>query len=549
MMAQAVFSIGWPLSHLFLLRQLLAVSVSLYPTLAFFPSPPLAAPSSGMFAQRAHNAIPSIFFTMHAIHDNDCDLLLEHTVQEKLDRIAFGYKMHMDSMLRTLATDIEFSTKIEKCLLKQSSQLLLMSERYRRKQSIMEECLNANYQVVQQLLLGDAHAEGGTRGTRMNRFQNIQFSIPSRAGLSSDNDLSTMLGNGGMANNNKGVGGGERSSTTMKETEGYDTAKQVIHHTARDWTLGSTPCRDATNGWIVNAISENASTNAQHHLDRSVLRVLVPGAGLGRLAYDISTSVKLWGVAAIDDVQVEANDSSITMAFAAQSVLDMLKKNTQSRIYPFVSDPQTNEIDSTKRFEGEVFPDEIAIESFQHCNVLKGELNTLPNLSFTVGDFVSTYSQNAKQGMYDVVATSFFIDTATNIYEYVMIMKHLLHSSESSIWVNVGPVQWHPCALLHPTVDELKDIMEVSGFELITWEIAKGAVAYRHPDDGGQDDGFSSGARYTRSEAYRPLRFVARLKVDHVGVEEVDDDLPLRIEYCEYLNEVANGGTGGSAGT
>ena len=169
----------------------------------------------------------------------------------------------------------------------------------------------------------------------------------------------------------------------------------------------------------------------------------------------------------------------------------------------------------------------------------------LHNLSYTVGDFVYTYSQNDKLGMFDVIATSFFIDTATNIYEYIMIMKHLLlepttsDDDNVSLWINCGPVQWHPCALLRPTVDELKDILEICGFELLTWEIADEIVAYRHPDDCGVGVGGSQ-ARYTRSEAYRPLRFVARLLP--VGDDDVSEDLPMRIEYCEYLNGVANGG-------
>jgi len=107
----------------------------------------------------------------------------------------------------------------------------------------------------------------------------------------------------------------------------------------------------------------------------------------------------------------------------------------------------------------------------------------------------------------------------------------LLQKDKSSVWVNCGPVQWHPCAMLRPTVDELEDILQACGFQLITWEIANEAVAYRHPDDFAPLD-----ARYTREEGYRPLRFVARLS----GFNSADD-LQERIEYIDYLNEVANG--------
>jgi hypothetical protein len=355
--------------------------------------------------------------------------------------------------------------------------------------------------------------------------------------MKEEGDDSLMLGNGGVADKDR-------------ETEGYDTAKQVIHHTARDWTLGASPCRELTNGWIVNALVENTlATIKTRTEDRtSALRVLVPGAGLGRVAYDIATCGSLMEEAGIN-VHVEANDSSVTMALATKSVLEIIQQQPvqQYQIYPFVSDPQRNEIDSAKRFEMELFPDFDAFESYQTYNdVFKGENNDaetalLPNLSYTVGDFVSTYSRNAKQGKYDVIATSFFLDTATNIYQYIMIMKHLLHSSEVSLWINCGPVQWHPCALLRPTVDELRDMLEASGFELITWEISEKIVAYRHPDDSGVGEGLE--ARYTRSEGYRPLRFVARLAGDPPTNIEDNSDLPLRIEYCEYLNGVANSGS------
>eukprot|EP00985_Skeletonema_marinoi_P008004 scaffold3563_cov240-Skeletonema_marinoi.AAC.1 len=55
----------------------------------------------------------------------------------------------------------------------------------------------------------------------------------------------------------------------------------------------------------------------------------------------------------------------------------------------------------------------------------------------------------------------------------------------NGVWVNCGPVQWHPCALLRPTVEQLKDMLQVAGFELISWSVADEAVAYRHPDDVG----------------------------------------------------------------
>ena len=502
---------------------------------------PTAAFSIGTHRRSTH--IKVSLASIHQHHeDNDIQQQqLEQVILQKLQRITTGYETHINNMIQALEVELELCIKTENCLLRgisSENNSLLLSDKYKNKSSTTKQCFDTNYQVVQQLLLGPSSTDTS------NLLQKIQC-YPS----TSDNNEDLMLGNGGVTN------------TKQKEIDGYDTAQQVIHHTSRDWTSGSKSCREATNGWIVNALVENtltSTTASSSTTDRRELRVLVPGAGLGRLAYDIATSTKLqdYGV----DVHVEANDSSVTMAYATQSVLKIISSSQQQQyvIYPFISDPTRNEVDSKKRFEYEMFPDDDALDSYQRYyygsssdnnnNTNEDTANTntlLPNLSYTVGDFVSTYSQSTKQSQYDIIATSFFLDTATNIYEYIMIMKHLLKQqpSTTSLWVNCGPVQWHPCALLHPSVDELYDMLVVCGFELISWEVDNEVVAYRHPDDcGSVMEGEEGTARYTRSEGYRPLRFVARL-VDEDGDDnnDNDDDLPLRIEYCEYLNGVANG--------
>jgi len=485
-------------------------------------------------------------------HQDITDIQLEQVIQQKLQSITTGYETHINNMIQSLEVELELCIKTEKCLLRDISQLdnynnsLLLSEKYRSKSNIMKQCFDTNYQVVQQLLLGPSSTDTS------NLLQKIQFATTNPS--TSDNSQDLMLGNGGVTN------------TKQKEIDGYDTTQQVIHHTSRDWTSGSKSCREATNGWIVNALVENISTtiisssSSSSTAGRRELRVLVPGAGLGRLAYDIATSTILQDHCGVD-VHVEANDSSVTMAFATQSVLEIISSQQQQyMIYPFISDPTRNEVDSKKRFEYEMFPDDDALDAYRRYyyrssadnnnnnSIAKEDTKTntlLPNLSYTVGDFISTYSQGIKQSQYDIIATSFFLDTATNIYEYIMIMKHLLkqqQSSTTSLWINCGPVQWHPCALLHPTVDELYDMLVVCGFELISWEVDNEAVAYRHPDDcGSVMEGEERAARYTRSEGYRPLRFVARLVNDGEDADAADDDLSLRIEYCEYLNGVANG--------
>ena len=291
------------------------------------------------------------------------------------------------------------------------------------------------------------------------------------------------------------------SKNNGEEEEPYDTASHIITHLARDWTASCASIRKDTHGWIVEQL-----LNYHHQLDSTRLNhsqlspVLIPGAGMARLAFDIAFTQS-----SNDDgleiefypFAVEAVDNSLVMATAAYHVLhhhnDKEEGGDNMNIYPIAADPFINEVDTQRRWEQALFPED------EVSNQLRG-LNTTnqPKLSYVVGNFVSIYASQSKHGLYGSVATCFFIDTATNIYEYIITIRNLLRSG--GVWVNLGPVQWHSNAQLQPSTNELKDIITLAGFKIEHWEICDKLLAYRHPDD------IRIG---TRSESYRPLKFVA----------------------------------------
>jgi hypothetical protein len=171
------------------------------------------------------------------------------------------------------------------------------------------------------------------------------------------------------------------------------------------------------------------------------------------------------------------------------------------KVYPFVSDPFTNEFDTQRRWEPTELLDDDTSNIFTHLD--RQQSNHRPRLSYVVGDFVSIYSSPLKSGVYGSIATCFFIDTATNIYEYILTIRNLLRIG--GVWINLGPVQWHQNAQLQPSTEELKGIIVLAGFNIIHWEVNNELLAYRHPDD------ILTG---TRAEAYRPLKFVVILGPD-----------------------------------
>ncbi|KAB5551603.1 hypothetical protein DKX38_008914 [Salix brachista] len=57
------------------------------------------------------------------------------------------------------------------------------------------------------------------------------------------------------------------------------------------------------------------------------------------------------------------------------------------------------------------------------------------------GDFVEVYSDPSHVGVWDAVVTCFFIDTAHNIIEYIEIISRIL--KDGGVWINLGPLLYH----------------------------------------------------------------------------------------------------------
>ena len=307
------------------------------------------------------------------------------------------------------------------------------------------------------------------------------------------------------------------SSKSSLESEPYDTASHIITHLARDWTATGVSIRKETHDWIVNELLQyhhQVAGSAECSNQSLLSPVLVPGAGMGRLAFEIAlaqdTNTQNYPFA------VEAVDNSLVMASSAYHMLQQFTSNVENRqtIYPLASDPFVNEEDNQRRWEAATFPE--GRVSNQLLNIQQSS-HEQPSLSYVVGDFVNIYSSPSKHGIFGAIATCFFIDTATNIYEYILTIRNLLRTG--GVWLNLGPIQWHNNAQLQPSANELKDIIMLSGFKIIHWEISEELVAYRHPDD------IKVG---TRVEAYRPLKFVAVLQPnDHYPSNEARANISL----------------------
>lgn len=284
-------------------------------------------------------------------------------------------------------------------------------------------------------------------------------------------------------NNNKGHGRVDKETTsrmhhqTVSEStvaSSYETSSQVVAHVVRDWTPLGARLRQSMYNWCRRQL-RTAPTKAF---------VLVPGAGMGRLAFD---------VAALDGHSVEANDSSLMMAAAAHHLWHAID-NKEWTLHPFALDYFTNEVNSQERYQ------KFVVQS-------PSSFGMRGSLSYTIGDFCEIYGA-IQEPRYHAIITCFFLDTAKNVYEYLSIIHNLLLPGGQ--WIHVGPLQWHSNAQLHPAADELRELVEGMGFRVRHWSQDRQPMDYRlDPHKGRQS---------TKFEGFRPLRISAIKKDTPRGV-------------------------------
>ena len=305
----------------------------------------------------------------------------------------------------------------------------------------------------------------------------------------------------------------EAGTTTAAPTgdAAYSQARQILAHLARDWSTAGFSVRQTLYPWCQDQLHQYSYDDADNsNANRSVL---VPGAGLGRLAWELAQ----------DGWTVHALEASPVMAAAAASMLHYRPTNDEEtnrstiRIHPYAMDMFANEVDANGRYESVPVPD---VRPGKALRRQRGPSQSQGYLSYTIGLFggdstpttstttTSTSSRAAHiEQPYAAIVTCFFIDTATNIYDYLDTIAASVE--RGGLWINVGPLQWHGNAIVSMTVTDLRSVLESDCqdqrcWEILEWSVDPEPVPYRTSDD------ISQQPRSTNYDGFRPLRFVAR---------------------------------------
>ncbi|XP_010557022.1 PREDICTED: carnosine N-methyltransferase-like isoform X2 [Tarenaya hassleriana] len=157
-----------------------------------------------------------------------------------------------------------------------------------------------------------------------------------------------------------------------------DKVRCIIRNIVRDWAVEGQKERDQCYKPILEELD---SLFPNRRKQSPPPACLVPGAGLGRLALEISCLGFI----------SQGNEFSYYMMICSSFILN-------------------------------------------HAGITDG-------FSMCGGEFVEVYKDPSQEGMWDAVVTCFFIDTAHNVIEYIEIISKVL--KDGGVWINLGPLLYH----------------------------------------------------------------------------------------------------------
>ncbi|CAM9860404.1 unnamed protein product [Lampetra planeri] len=161
----------------------------------------------------------------------------------------------------------------------------------------------------------------------------------------------------------------------------------------------------------------NEQQKNNHKQQQKSPRVLVPGSGLGRLAWEITRL----------GYSCQGNEFSLFMLFTSHYILNRCHEVDSVRLYPWVL-----QFSNTRRAWDRVRP--VLVPDVDPSALPPGA-----DFSMSAGDFLEVYSLDVD--VWDCVATCFFLDTAHNVIAYIELIWQVL--KPGGVWINMGPLLYH----------------------------------------------------------------------------------------------------------
>lgn len=200
-----------------------------------------------------------------------------------------------------------------------------------------------------------------------------------------------------------------------------DKARSTLRQFYRDWTTAGAAEREVCFAPIMETMKAERKRTG-----REKLSVLVPGAGLGRLVFNLCQ----------DGYEAEGNEISYHSLFASAYILNECPEPGHHSIFPWAHSFSNHRL-RANHLRSYPVPDIHPATALGQRTGSAAE----GSMAMCAADFLCGYYDEDHADMYDAVASVFFLDTAPNLVRYLEVIKHCLRPG--GVLINVGPLLWH----------------------------------------------------------------------------------------------------------
>ena len=201
----------------------------------------------------------------------------------------------------------------------------------------------------------------------------------------------------------------------MIEPKDVQSVRAALKQCVRDWSSAGAAERQESYAQVIDEVQRNFPS--PRYPNGLKVKVLTPGAGLGRLSFEIARL----------GYSSQGNEQSYFLLLASDFLLNRTKRTHELTLCPYIHD-----LTNTHQFQDTVrtvtLPDRCPAQ----------ELTWEDDFSMVAGDFVGVYSAHPCE--WDCVVTCFCIDKAVNILKYIETIWRTL--KPGGIWVNFGPLRY-----------------------------------------------------------------------------------------------------------
>eukprot|EP01080_Neovahlkampfia_damariscottae_P007479 gene7479-11803_t len=241
-----------------------------------------------------------------------------------------------------------------------------------------------------------------------------------------------------------------KKNTIKTNPSNYDKVLSTLKQFVRDWSTEGKEERTVCYGLILNTLVKYFKTPSTN------IKVLTPGAGLGRLSWEIANL----------GFTSEGNECTYFMLIASNFILNQTKFIEEFEIFPYTH-VQSNHLMRKDQQRSVKIPD-----------INPSILPENSNFSMVAGDFLEIYSKQKNE--WNCIISCFFIDTSRNIFEYIDTIWNAL--DDDGIWINFGPLLYHWAEIpgeysIELSYDELREVIKLKDFEIVEESLKQSTYA------------------------------------------------------------------------